>query len=181
MKYAVSLTVNGEERELLVEAKETLLDILRNRLGLTGAKKGCNIGECGACTILLNGKPVNACLILAVEADGAEVVTIEGLGRPNELHPMQKAFLDHGAVQCGFCTPGMILAAKALLDENPSPTEEEVREALSGHLCRCTGYVKIVEAVMATAGAAPVSSPRTQSNFFPDYPLSDELNRKGPP
>ena len=149
MEHNVVLIINGERHENRVKSHETLLDVLRNRLGWTGAKKGCNVGECGACTILLAGRAVNACLLLAVECDGAEITTIEGLSQPDALHPIQQSFLDHGAVQCGFCTPGMILASKGLLDENPAPTEHEVREALSGHLCRCTGYVKIVEAVLA--------------------------------
>jgi carbon-monoxide dehydrogenase small subunit len=145
------MTVNNEKVEILVEENETLLEVLRDRLGLTGTKKGCNIGECGACTVIFNGKAINSCLLLAVQADGAEILTIEGMSSNGELHPIQTSFLEHGAVQCGFCTPGMIMAAKALLDGNPNPNEEEVREALSGHLCRCTGYVKIVDSVLAAA------------------------------
>jgi carbon-monoxide dehydrogenase small subunit len=151
MKHQLSLTVNGELYEVQVEAETTLLDLIRDSLGLTGTKKGCNEGDCGACTVLMDGEPVNSCMLLAVEADGREVITIEGIARGRELHPLQKAFVEKGAVQCGYCTPGMVLAAKSLLDENSQPTEEEIRHALSGNLCRCTGYAKIVEAVKAAA------------------------------
>ena len=139
----ISLSINGEKRELDVEPYRSLLDVLRNDAGLTGTKKGCDVGDCGACTVILNGKPVNACLVLGVEAAGAEVQTIEGL-----RHPLQDAFIEHGGAQCGFCTPGMIMMAKALLDEKPHPTEEEVRFAIAGNICRCTGYTKIVEAIL---------------------------------
>ena len=150
MKQVIALTVNGDTREVLIEPRTTLLSVLREGLGLTGTKESCGAGECGACTVLLNGTPVASCLTLAIEAQGKEIITIEGLNQ-NRLHPLQQAFIDHYAVQCGFCTPGMILSAKALLDKNPHPTEDEVKEAISGNLCRCTGYVKIVEAVMAAA------------------------------
>jgi carbon-monoxide dehydrogenase small subunit len=151
LKKLIQLKINGETAEVVVEPKTTLLHVLREDLGLTGTKEGCGIGDCGACTVLLDGKPVASCLTLAVEVRDREVLTIEGLSKDGELHPLQRAFIDHFAVQCGFCTPGMILSAKALLDRNPHPVEEEVRQALSGNLCRCTGYVKIVEAVLAAA------------------------------
>jgi carbon-monoxide dehydrogenase small subunit len=151
LKQVITLTINGEVREVLVEPRTTLLHVLREDLGLTGTKESCNAGDCGACTVLIDHKPVASCLTLAIEAQGKEILTIEGLDREGGLHPIQQAFIDHYAVQCGFCTPGMILSAKALLDKNPDPTEEEVREAISGNLCRCTGYVKIVEAVLAAA------------------------------
>lgn len=149
MKYPLQLTVNGEFVELAVTANRTLLDVLRKDLRLKGAKEGCGAGECGACTVLLDDEPVNSCLILALQADGRRVTTIEGLADGGMLHPIQKAFIDHGAIQCGFCTPGMILSAKALLDRNPTPTEKEVREGLVGNFCRCTGYQKIVEAILS--------------------------------
>jgi carbon-monoxide dehydrogenase small subunit len=148
----IELTVNGEHRTLLVAANRTLLDLLRLDLGLTGTKQGCGEGDCGSCTVLLDGQPVNACLVLALEASGAEVTTIEGVAAAGVLHPLQQAFVEAGAVQCGFCTPGMVLVAKALLDENPRPSAQEVRRAISGNLCRCTGYQKIVEAVLLAAG-----------------------------
>ena len=127
----------------------TLLKLLRERLGLTGTKEGCGIGECGACTVLLDGTPVNACLILAPKVNGKEILTIEGLGNRDRLHPLQRSFVDHGAVQCGFCTPGILMSSKALLEKNPSPTREEIKDAISGHLCRCTGYHQIIEAIEA--------------------------------
>lgn len=151
MKQMIELKVNGELHALMVEPNRTLLEVLREDLGLTGAKKNCDKGTCGSCTILLNGKPVPSCLVLAIEAQGKDILTIEGLAVNGKLHPLQEAFIKHYAFQCGFCTPGMILAAKALLDENPEPTEEDVRKAISGNLCRCTGYVKIVDAVLAAA------------------------------
>jgi len=147
MKQNIQLRVNGKDYELFVEPWKTLLDVLRDDLGLTGGKSGCDDGNCGACTVILDGKAVKSCLLLAPQARGKEVLTIEGLGDEGNLHPLQQAFIDHFAVQCGFCTPGMILAAKALLDENPRATEEEIRRGLHGNICRCTGYVKIVEAV----------------------------------
>lgn len=151
MKKTITLTVNGDVRELTVPVTKTLLDVIREDLQLTGTNKGCDRGDCGACTVILDGKSVNSCLVLAVDADGQELQTIEGLAFKDQLHPLQQAFLDHGSVQCGFCTPGMIMASKALLDKNPNPTEEEIRVALAGNLCRCTGYAQIVEAVLAVA------------------------------
>lgn len=148
-KHQLVMTVNGEVVEVAIEPAAMLIDVLRGELGLTGTKESCGRGECGACTVLLDGTAVTSCITPAMKAMHREVVTIEGLGRPGKLHPVQEAFVEYGAVQCGFCTPGMILSAKALLDENPNPTEEEVRVGLSGNLCRCTGYVKIVEAVLA--------------------------------
>lgn len=149
----MTLTVNGKARRLTARADAFLLDVLRVQLALTGAKNGCGMGECGACTVLLDGAAVCSCLTLAIEAQGHEITTIEGLAKPGELDPVQAAFADSGAVQCGFCTPGMVLATKALLAENPHPSEAEVRRALSGNLCRCTGYGKIIEAVLALAAA----------------------------
>jgi carbon-monoxide dehydrogenase small subunit len=149
MKRELKITVNGDFYHLFVENHRTLLEVLRDVIGLTGTKNGCGVGECGACTVLLNGKPVNSCLVLAREADGQEVLTIEGVSKGGTLHPIQKAFVKHGAIQCGFCTPGMIMSTKALLDRNPKATREEIRHALRGNLCRCTGYVKIMEAVEA--------------------------------
>jgi carbon-monoxide dehydrogenase small subunit len=142
----VELKINGETRRLDVEPYRSLLDVLRNDAGLTGTKKGCDVGDCGACTVILDGKPVNACLVLGAEADGRVVTTIEGL-----QHPLQESFITHGAAQCGFCTPGMIMMAKALLDENPHPTEAQVRFAIAGNICRCTGYTKIVEAILSVS------------------------------
>ncbi|MCJ7618878.1 MAG: (2Fe-2S)-binding protein [Anaerolineae bacterium] len=150
-KRLVRLRVNGEERDVAVSPNETLAEVLRERLELTGTKMGCGEGACGTCTVLLDGKPVRSCLTLAVEVQDKEIVTIEGLSEGAELHPVQKAFIEHGAIQCGFCSPGMILTGKALLDENPQPTEEEVRRAISGVVCRCTGYAKIVEAILAAS------------------------------
>lgn len=149
MKYKVSFTLNNERVEHEVETNKTLLRMLREDFDLTGAKEGCGQGECGACTILLDGKPVNACLVLAVDADGRDILTIEGLSNGTELDKLQASFITHGALQCGYCTPGMIMAAKGLLNENLNPTEEQIKEALSGNLCRCTGYKKILEAIMA--------------------------------
>lgn len=155
-KVELDLTVNGEPVKVRVSPLATLLDILRNDLELTGTKYGCGEGECGACSVLLNGKVVNSCLVPALECEGSEVVTIEGLGANGKVHPIQKAFVDHGAIQCGFCTPGMIMATYALLEANPSPTEEEVKRGLEGNLCRCTGYRKIIDAVLSLAkGGAP--------------------------
>jgi len=151
-KAAATFFVNGRSYEELVPSNMTLLELLRDRLDLTGTKRGCSAsGNCGACTVLVDGKPTLACVTLAWSAREKQIVTIEGLAKEGSLHPIQQAFLDHGAVQCGYCTPGMVLSAKALLDQNPDPTEQEVREALAGNLCRCTGYVKIVEAVLAAA------------------------------
>ena len=151
MKQDIKLKVNGTIYQVYVEPWESLLHVLREEIGLTGVKSGCEAGDCGACTVIVDGKAVNSCLMLAPQAQGKEITTIEGLEGEEGLHPLQQAFVDHFAVQCGFCTPGMILSAKALLDKNPHPTEEEVRVALSGNLCRCTGYVKIVEAVLSAS------------------------------
>lgn len=151
-KQVLSVTVNGEPYELLVDARTTLLQLLREHLGLTGTKEGCSEGECGACSVMLNGRLVDSCLILAMEANGGKVETIEGLAAHGELHPVQQAFIQCGGVQCGFCTPGMIMASKALLDRIPNPTEDQIRHALGGNLCRCTGYAKIIDAVQAAAG-----------------------------
>jgi carbon-monoxide dehydrogenase small subunit len=152
MKHRISVTLNGEPREFATEANRTLLDLLRDDAALTGTKKGCDVGECGSCTVIMDGRAVNACLVLAVEADGANIVTIEGLQRSREeLHPLQENFIQCGAAQCGFCTPGVILAAKALLDETPAPSIDEIRFALAGNICRCTGYTKIIEAIALTA------------------------------
>lgn len=146
-KHQIQITVNRDEYELLANPNQTLLDLLRDDLGLTGTKKGCDEGDCGACSVIINGRVVNSCLVLAVEADGAKVTTIEGLHSGGELHPIQKAFIDSDAVQCGFCTPGMIITTKAMLDEISDPTEEDIKHYLSGNLCRCTGYTKIMDAV----------------------------------
>lgn len=152
-RQPIRLSVNGEERDVLVLPNETLVEVLRDRLELTGTKMGCGEGACGTCTVLLDGKPVRSCLTLAVEVQDREIVTIEGLAEGAKLHPVQESFMEHGAIQCGFCTPGMILTGKALLDENPHPSEEEVRRAISGVVCRCTGYAKIVDAILAAADA----------------------------
>jgi len=147
----ITLNVNDNEYEVEVAPYHTLCDVLRNKLEFTEVKNSCDSGECGACTVLVDGKPVTSCLMLAVQADGRKIITIRGLSTDGELHPLQEKFIEYGAVQCGYCTPGMLLAAKALLDENPRPSEEEVRMAISGNICRCTGYQQIVEAIMATA------------------------------
>ena len=150
-RVALHLTINGERHDVLAEPHRTLLDVLRADLGLTGTKENCLEAECGVCTVLLDGRAVNACILLAAQCQGRDVLTIEGLGRDGRLHPLQQAFIDHGAVQCGYCIPAMILSAKAYLDEHPAPTEAEVRAALAGNLCRCTGYQKIADAVLAAA------------------------------
>jgi carbon-monoxide dehydrogenase small subunit len=150
-KLALTLTINGERHEVLTEPHRTLLDVLRVDLGLTGTKENCLEAECGVCTVLLDRRAVNSCIVLAAQCQGREVVTIEGLARDGALDPLQQAFIDHGAVQCGYCIPGMILSAKAFLEECPDSTEAEVREALAGNLCRCTGYQKIADAVLAAA------------------------------
>jgi len=147
----LTMTVNGEVVTMVVEPSAMLIDVLRGRLGLIGVKEACGKGECGACTVLMDGKPVPSCITPAMKALNKDVLTIEGLGSHGKLHPIQEAFIEHGAVQCGFCTPGMILSAKALLDDSRRPTEKDVRVAISGNLCRCTGYVKIVEAVLSAA------------------------------
>ena len=149
MKTPITLTVNGQSWELMVEPRRTLLDALRYDLGLTGTKEACGNGNCGTCTVLLDRQAVNSCLVLAMEAQGKEIVTIEGLVQDGQLHPLQQGFIEAGAVQCGFCTPGLILSAKALLDTNPHPSEAEVRQAIAGNLCRCTGYDKVVRAIVA--------------------------------
>lgn len=151
MKKKITLNVNGQKYRVPIEGGQTLLDLLREGLGLMGTKKGCDQGDCGACTVLVDGKPVNACLVLAVEVSGKNITTIEGLTRDGKLHSLQQAFVDHNAIQCGFCTPGMIITAVALLDENTKPTDEEIRSFLQGNLCRCTGYYKIVQAIQAAA------------------------------
>lgn len=153
MKRLISLTVNGRKQEVAIEPQQSLLQVLREELHFTGTKEGCSEGECGACTVMLDGKTVDSCLIFGVEADDREVTTIEGLGADDALHPLQQAFVDHGGAQCGFCTPGMILSAKALLESNPNPTDDDIRWGISGNLCRCTGYVKIVDAIKAAAAA----------------------------
>ena len=147
MKMLITCTVNGQEHAVVADSRDTLLDLLRDRIGLKGTKEGCSNGNCGTCTVLVDGAPVNACLMLAQEAPGHDIVTIEGLARGGELHPIQKALVEHGGTQCGFCTPGIIMSAKALLDENPQATEHEIRHAIAGNLCRCTGYDKIVGAI----------------------------------
>lgn len=150
----VRFYVNSVETEVTVSVNDRLLDVLRNQLGLTGTKEGCGIGECGACTVILDGKAVNSCLVPAASLNGHEVVTIEGLSEGETLHPLQDAFARHGAVQCGFCTPGFIMSAKALLDENPHPRRDEIQEAIAGNLCRCTGYEQIIDAIEDAAGKA---------------------------
>lgn len=150
-KTHVTTTINGEETEFLCEPRQSLLEVLRETLGLMGAKEGCNNGNCGACNVILDGKLVNSCLVLAVEIQGRNVTTIEGIAAPEGLHPLQQKFIEHAALQCGYCTPGFIVASKALLDQNPDPSEREVREWLAGNLCRCTGYDRIVKAVLDAA------------------------------
>ena len=152
MDQSITLTVNGVQHELEVPARRLLVDCLRYDLGLTGTKEGCSVGVCGACTVLVDGNMMASCLTLAVAADGAEITTIEGLAQDGRLHPVQQAFVDYGGFQCGICTPGQIMAAKALLDVNPSPTEEEIKEWMMGNLCRCTGYYKILESIVAAIG-----------------------------
>lgn len=156
----VQASINGEKREFLCEPRQSLLEVLRDTLQLTGAKEGCNNGNCGACNVILNGVLVNSCLVLAAEAAGAEITTIEGIALKDRLHPLQQKFLEHAALQCGICTPGFIVSAKALLDNNPDPTEQEVRHWLAGNLCRCTGYDKIIRAVLDTADSADMQSVR---------------------
>ena len=153
MKQEMQFKVNGEEYSVQVDTRRTLLEVLRETLGLTGTKEMCNKGDCGGCTVIMDGKAVLSCLILAIEAQGRDIVTIEGLAKGYELHPIQKAFVDRGAIQCGYCTPGFIMSAKALLDKTPNPTEDEVKEGIANNICRCTGYVQIVEAIQAAAKA----------------------------
>jgi aerobic carbon-monoxide dehydrogenase small subunit len=149
--HIVNLTVNGEREQVNVPSNMTLMHMLRESLALTGTKNGCSAGECGACTVLLNGEPVNSCMVLAVECDGADIVTVEGLAGDHQLDPIQEAMIEAGGVQCGFCTPGMLISSRALLDRCPDPSDDEIREALVGNLCRCTGYVRIIEAVKIAA------------------------------
>jgi carbon-monoxide dehydrogenase small subunit len=151
VKKNISLNVNGKFHALEINSKDLLLDVIRENLGLTGVKEGCGTGECGACTVLVDGQAVNSCLCLAVAMEGKEIVTVEGLGDPSHLHPLQRAFIENGAVHCGFCTPGLLLMAEARLAENPNPTEREIREGIAGNICRCTGYLKIVEAIEQAA------------------------------
>jgi carbon-monoxide dehydrogenase small subunit len=151
MKHEIKLKVNGQDYEAYVTPNTTLLDLLRDDLGLTGTNKGCATGDCGACTVIMNGDAVNSCLVFALDANGAEIITIEGLAVGDTLHPLQQAFLDEGAVQCGFCTPGMIMVIKDFLDKNPNTTDEALRDAIAGNLCRCTGYTKIVNAIKKVA------------------------------
>ena len=151
MKTHVTTTINGESVEFLCEPRQSLLEVLRDELSLTGCKEGCNNGNCGACTVMLDGLPVDSCLVLGVEAEAAEIETVEGIAQEGKLHPLQQCFLEGAALQCGICTPGFLIAAKALLDKNPDPTETEIRYALAGNLCRCTGYDKIVRAVQEAA------------------------------
>ena len=151
MKKELKLSINGQNYDLYVKPKTLLVEVLRDHLGLTGTKRGCNSSSCGACTVILNGLAVKSCSILALQANQGEILTLEGLSESNQLHPLQKAFLDYGAFQCGFCTPGMIMSAKALLDENPRPTKEQIREGIDGNVCRCTGYNSILRAVNAVA------------------------------
>ena len=151
IRYLIDITVNGDARPLVVKANTLLVNLLRDQLDLTGTKRGCELGDCGSCTVLLDGKPVDSCLVLAVEADGREITTIEGGAPSGELDALQEAFVNYAATQCGYCTPGMILSAKALWTRNPHPAEPEVRQAIAGNLCRCTGYVHIVEAILAAS------------------------------
>lgn len=151
MKVLLSCRINAEEHAVLVDARDTLLELLRERIGLTGSKEGCGNGNCGSCTVLLDGAPVNACLVLALEVAGRDIVTIEGVARAGELHPIQSALVEAGGTQCGFCTPGIVLAAKALLATNSAPSEDDIRQAIAGNLCRCTGYGKIVDAIATAA------------------------------
>lgn len=151
MKQVIELKVNGDSYETSIDPHRTLLEVLRENLGMTGSKEGCDLGACGACTVIMDGKAVLACLTLAAAAHGKEITTIEGLAKEGKLDPLQQNFVDYGAIQCGYCTPGMILSAKALLDENPKPTKAEIKRGISGNLCRCTGYTKIIEAIEVTA------------------------------
>jgi carbon-monoxide dehydrogenase small subunit len=151
MKQVIRLQVNGIFYEVMISPRDLLVDVLRKQIGFTGTKKGCGHGDCGTCTVLVNERPILSCLTLAISCQGKTITTIEGLDQDGVLHPLQRSFVNHGAIQCGFCTPGMVLSAKALLDQNPNPTEEQIRKGLSGNLCRCTGYAKIIEAVEAAA------------------------------
>lgn len=157
--HKINVTVNDELEQVVVPSNMTLLQMLRESLALTGTKNGCSAGECGACTVLLNGEPVNSCMVLAVECDGAEIVTVEGLAGDRQLDPIQEAIIEAGGVQCGFCTPGVLISSRAFLDRNPDPSEEQIREALVGNLCRCTGYARIVDAVKKAASKEIVAAP----------------------
>lgn len=150
-KYPVSLMINGDQYDLLIEPRKTLLAVLRETIGLTGTKEGCSTGDCGACTVIVDGSAVTSCMMLAISANGKSITTIEGISRDGHLHPIQRAFIEKGGYQCGFCTPGFIMASKAFLDENPNASEAELRHALGGNICRCTGYTKIIEAIMSAA------------------------------
>lgn len=150
-RYLINLNVNGDTHTLMVKGNALLVNVLREDLELTGTKKGCELGDCGSCTVLMDGKPINSCMVLAVEAEGCAITTIEGVSPNDKLDKLQESFIDQAAIQCGYCTPGMVLSGKALLNRNPHPTEEEVREAISGNLCRCTGYVNIVKAILAAS------------------------------
>jgi carbon-monoxide dehydrogenase small subunit len=163
MKLRIQLTVNKTAHDLEIEPRKTLLAVLRDQLGLTGTKEGCSTGDCGACTVLIDAKPVTSCLVLAASADGCEITTIEGLAKDGRLHPVQQAFIDVGGMQCGFCTPGIIMSAYSLLQNNPSPSDAEIRSALAGNLCRCTGYTKVVEAVRKAASQMRRRRPRKRS------------------
>ena len=158
MKHSLRLTINGEPYEVLVEPYGSLLDLLREQLHLTGTKRGCDEGDCGACTVLLQGKAVTSCMVLALEASGKEIITVEGLAKGDQLHPIQEAFVRYGGVQCGYCTPGLIMSALGLLLENPHPTEEDVRFGIGGNLCRCTGYAKVVQAILKAAEKMPAAA-----------------------
>jgi len=160
MEIKIEFTLNGKLIEVEVSPHWTLLKLLREKLGLTGTKEGCGIGECGACTVLMDGMPVNSCLVLAPKVEGRKIETIEGLGSRDSLHPLQKSFIDHGAIQCGFCTPGILMLSKALLERNSNPNREEIKEAISGHLCRCTGYHQIIEAIENTLEVRGSSPPQ---------------------
>lgn len=153
MKQDMTFVVNGDQYSVQVDTRRTLLEVLRETLGLTGTKEMCNKGDCGGCTVIMDGKPILSCLTLAIEAQGKDIVTIEGLADGFKLHPIQQAFVDKGAIQCGYCTPGFVMSAKALLDKNPRPTEEQIKEGIANHICRCTGYVQIVESIQAAAKA----------------------------
>jgi len=155
--HNITVTINGEIEEVSVPGNMTLMKMLREKLALTGTKNGCSAGECGACTVLLEGEPVNSCMVLAVECDGASILTVEGLSGDNQLNPIQEAIINEGGVQCGFCTPGILISARALLDRNPDPTEDEIIEAIVGNLCRCTGYVRIIESIKKAAKGLAVS------------------------
>jgi aerobic carbon-monoxide dehydrogenase small subunit len=165
--HEIQLTINGEQEQVWVPSNMTLLRMLRERLSLTGTKNGCSAGECGACTVLLNGEPVNSCMVLAVECDGANIVTVEGLADDRRLDPIQEAMIQEGGVQCGFCTPGVLISSRALLDRNPNPSELEIQQALVGNLCRCTGYVRIFESVKKAAKMQKISS-RSNATALPD-------------